>query len=55
MAHNTWDFASWSVLSARRVFAGDLAGAGSLVAEATAIGEATGSSVGNLLGCFSPL
>ncbi|MEU1518683.1 AAA family ATPase [Streptomyces sp. NPDC005811] len=68
LAHSTWDFESWSVLSARlvdlarrtgalsvlpsalllrlsnRVFAGDLAGAGSLVAEATAIGEATGSS-----------
>ncbi|WP_433920387.1 AAA family ATPase [Streptomyces canus] len=67
LAHSTWDFESWSVLSARlvdlargtgalsvlpsalllrlsnRVFAGDLAGAGSLVAEATAIGEATGS------------
>ncbi|MEU0945410.1 AAA family ATPase [Streptomyces canus] len=68
LAHSTWDFESWSVLSAQlvdlargtgavsvlpsalllrlsnRVFAGDLAGAGSLVAEATAIGEATGSS-----------
>ena len=68
LAHSTWDFESWSVLSARlvdlaretgalsvlpsalllrlsnRVFAGDLAGAGSLVAEATAIGEATGSN-----------
>ncbi|MFJ8107672.1 AAA family ATPase [Streptomyces sp. NPDC096132] len=68
LAHNTWDFASWSVLSARlvglaretgslsvlpsalllrlsnRVFAGDLDSAHSLVAEATAIGEVTGSS-----------
>ncbi|MER6954208.1 AAA family ATPase [Streptomyces sp. NPDC000618] len=68
MAHSTWDFDTWSVLSARlvdmaretgalsvlpsalllrlsnRVFAGDLAGADSLVAEASAIGEATGSS-----------
>ncbi|MFE7927380.1 AAA family ATPase [Streptomyces sp. NPDC057456] len=66
-AHSTWDFESWSVLSAglvdlaretgtlsvlpsalllrlsNRVFAGDLAGADSLVVEATAIGEATGS------------
>lgn len=68
MAHSTWDFETWSVLSARlvdlaretgalsvlpsalllrlsnRVFAGDLTGADSLVGEATAIGEATGSS-----------
>ncbi|MGW6903378.1 helix-turn-helix transcriptional regulator [Streptomyces sp. NPDC054940] len=68
MAHSTWDFETWSVLSARlvdlaretgalsvlpsalllrlsnRVFAGDLTGADSLVVEATAIGEATGSS-----------
>jgi len=67
LAHSTWDFESWSVLSARlvdlaretgalsvlpsalllrlsnRVFAGNLAGADSLVVEATAIGEATGS------------
>jgi DNA-binding CsgD family transcriptional regulator len=68
MAHSTWDFESWSVLSARlvdlaresgalsvlpsalllrlsnRVFAGDLTSADSLVVEASAIGEATGSS-----------
>jgi DNA-binding CsgD family transcriptional regulator len=68
MAHNVWDFAAWSALSARlvdlargsgalgvlppalllrlsnRVFAGDLRGAESLVVEADAIGEATGSS-----------
>ena len=68
MAHDAWDFESWSVLSAQmvslaretgalsvlpsalllrmsnRAFAGDLAGAASLVAEAVAIGEATGSS-----------
>ncbi|MFD8744173.1 AAA family ATPase [Streptomyces sp. NPDC059616] len=68
MAHSTWDFASWSELSARlvelargngalsvlpsalllrlsnRVFAGDLHDAASLSAEASAIGEATGSS-----------
>ncbi|WP_134656109.1 LuxR family transcriptional regulator [Streptomyces sp. H23] len=68
MAHNTWDFAAWSELSARlvdlargngalavlpsalllrlsnRVFAGDLRGAASLTVEASAIGEATGSS-----------
>ncbi|MFI5556132.1 LuxR C-terminal-related transcriptional regulator [Streptomyces sp. NPDC051738] len=68
MAHSTWDFETWSVLSARladlaretgalsvlpsalllrlsnRVFAGDLDGADSLVVEAGAIGEATGSS-----------
>ncbi|MFD6290918.1 ATP-binding protein [Streptomyces sp. NPDC060205] len=68
MAHNTWDFETWTVLSERlvdlareagalavlpsalllrlsnRVFAGDLQGADSLVAEAQAIGEATGSS-----------
>jgi DNA-binding CsgD family transcriptional regulator len=67
LAHSTWDFESWSLLSARlvdlaretgalsvlpsalllrlsnRVFAGNLAGADSLVVEATAIGEATGS------------
>ncbi|MBQ0850408.1 AAA family ATPase [Streptomyces sp. BH-SS-21] len=68
MAHNIWDFETWTVLSERlvelareagalavlssalllrlsnRVFAGDLQGADSLVAEAQAIGEATGSS-----------
>jgi hypothetical protein len=68
MAHNAWEFDSWSVLSARlvelaretgalailpsalllrlanRVYAGDLADAASLVAEAATIGEATGSS-----------
>ncbi|MER5430092.1 helix-turn-helix transcriptional regulator, partial [Streptomyces sp. NPDC002588] len=68
MAHSTWDFETWSVLSARlvdlaretgalsvlppalllrlsnRVFAGDLAGADSLVVEAAAIGEAMGST-----------
>ncbi|MFJ4624382.1 AAA family ATPase [Streptomyces sp. NPDC088812] len=68
MAHNTWDFAAYSELSARlvdlargtgalavlpsalllrlsnRVFAGDLRHADSLVVEAHAIGEATGSS-----------
>ncbi|MFK0119564.1 AAA family ATPase [Streptomyces sp. NPDC090994] len=68
MAHNVWDFAAWSELSAHlvdlaraggalavlpsalllrlsnRVFAGDLRGAGSLTAQAKAIGEATGSS-----------
>ncbi|XVU22717.1 helix-turn-helix transcriptional regulator [Actinoplanes sp. CA-054009] len=67
MAHDAWEFDSWSVLSARlvelarevgalsvlpsalllrlsnRVFAGDLVGAESLVAESAAIGEATGS------------
>ncbi|MEU0072058.1 AAA family ATPase [Streptomyces sp. NPDC006332] len=67
LAHSTWDFESWSVLSAglvdlaretgtlsvlpsalllrlsNRVFAGNLVGADSLVVEATAIGEATGS------------
>lgn len=67
MAHDAWDFDTWSVLSARlvelargtgalsvlpsalllrlsnRVYAGDLAEAASLVAEATTIGEATGS------------
>ncbi|MBK3567235.1 LuxR family transcriptional regulator [Streptomyces sp. MBT62] len=67
LAHSTWDFESWSVLSAglvdlargtgaltvlpsalllrlsNRVFAGNLADADSLVVEATAIGEATGS------------
>ncbi|MCX5251661.1 AAA family ATPase [Streptomyces sp. NBC_00201] len=68
LAHSMWDFASWSVLSARlvdlaretgalsvlpsalllrlsnRAFAGDLDSAHALVAEATAIGEATGST-----------
>jgi DNA-binding CsgD family transcriptional regulator len=67
MAHDAWEFDTWSVLSARlvelargtgalsvlpsalllrlsnRVYAGDLTEASSLVAEATAIGEATGS------------
>ncbi|MFI6876174.1 ATP-binding protein [Streptomyces sp. NPDC050400] len=67
-AHNVWDFAAWSELSARlvdlaredgalavlpsalllrlsnRVFAGDLRAADSLLVEAEAIGEATGSS-----------
>ena len=67
MAHDAWDFETWSVLSARlvdlgremgalsilpsalllrlsnRAFAGDLADAQSLAAEAMAIGEATGS------------
>jgi DNA-binding CsgD family transcriptional regulator len=68
MAHDAWDFESWSVLSERlveaareagalsvlpsalllrlsnRAFAGDLSNAQFLVAEATAIGEATRSS-----------
>ncbi|HEY9290751.1 MAG TPA: AAA family ATPase, partial [Microlunatus sp.] len=68
MAHNAWDFDSWSVLSDRlvtlareagafsvlgsalllrlsnRMYAGDLAEAAALSAEAMAIGEATGSS-----------
>jgi DNA-binding CsgD family transcriptional regulator len=68
MAHNIWEFDSWSDLSARlvdlarrtgalsvlpsalllrlsnRVFAGDLATAAALVAEAATIGEATGST-----------
>ncbi|SNT55758.1 regulatory protein, luxR family [Streptosporangium subroseum] len=67
MAHNAWDFDSWSMLSVRlvalaretgalsvlpsallllvsnRVIAGEIAVADSLVAEAVAIGEATGS------------
>ncbi|XVV09823.1 LuxR C-terminal-related transcriptional regulator [Actinoplanes sp. CA-131856] len=67
MAHDAWEFATWSALSARltdmareagalsvlpsalllrlsnRVFAGEFGAAESLVAESTAIGEATGS------------
>lgn len=67
MAHDAWEFDTWSVLSARlvelargsgalsvlpsalllrlsnRIYAGDLTEAASLVAEATSIGEATGS------------
>ncbi|MQY11987.1 hypothetical protein SRB5_21150 [Streptomyces sp. RB5] len=67
MAHNAWDFDTWSVLSERltrlaretgslsvlpsalllrlsnRVYAGDLATAGKLVAEAATIAEVTGS------------
>ncbi|WKG02168.1 LuxR family transcriptional regulator [Mycolicibacterium sp. HK-90] len=68
LAHNTWEFDSWSALSARlvelavdagalavlpsalllrlsnRVYAGDLAASDALVAQATTLGEVTGSS-----------